>query len=130
MIFSVCVLCAPYTSQEAFAAYQFVQAAITKGHTIHRVFFHGDGVLNANCLNTPPQDELNLHTAWVDLANTYKIELVVCIASALRRGIIDQDEAQRYEKPAYSLQAPFILSGLGQLIDAIIESDRFISFGN
>lgn len=130
MIFSISVLCSPHASQEAFAAYQFVQAAIAKGYIVRRVFFHGDGVLNACCLNTPPQDELNLYAAWVDLANTHKIELVVCIASALRRGIIDQDEAQRYEKPAHSLQPPFILSGLGQLIDAIIESDRFISFGN
>lgn len=130
MIFSISVLSAPYSSQEALAAYKFAQATLLAGHSIKRIFFHGDGVLNASCLTTAPQDEINLHQAWVTLAETHHVELIVCIASALRRGIIDQSEASRYQKAAFSLQTPFVLSGLGQLVEAVMESDRFISFGD
>lgn len=130
MNFSISVLSAPYSSQEALAAYRFADAALLAGHTVKRIFFHGDGVLNANCLSSPPQDELNLHQAWINLAKSHNVELIVCIASALRRGILDEPEALRYQKPAFSLQSPFMLSGLGQLVEAILESDRFISFGN
>jgi len=130
MIFSISVLSAPYTDQTAFSAYKFAEAALSQGHHIKRVFFYGEGVLNANHLNTPPQDEIDLHEAWRELASSHQIELIVCIASALRRGIIDQSEAKRYEKIGHSMQAPFILSGLGQLMDAAIESDRLITFGS
>lgn len=124
------VLSAPYSSQEALAAYRFANAALLAGHTVKRIFFHGDGVLNANCLSSPPQDELHLYQAWINLAKSHNIELIVCIASALRRGILDESESLRYQKPAFSMQAPFVLSGLGQLVEALVESDRFISFGS
>jgi tRNA 2-thiouridine synthesizing protein D len=130
MIFSISVLSAPYTDQAAFSAYKFVESALAKGHSVKRVFFYGEGVLNANHLNTPPQDEIDLHEAWKKLASTHQVELIVCIASALRRGVLDQNEAKRYEKDGYSMLAPFILSGLGQLVDAAIESDRLITFGS
>ena len=130
MIFSVTVLSAPYTDQSAFSAYKFVVAALSKGHSVKRVFFYGEGVLNANHLNTPPQDEINLHEAWKELASKHDIELIVCIASALRRGVLDQDESRRYEKKGYAMQTPFILSGLGQLMDAAIDSNRLITFGS
>lgn len=130
MIFSVSVLSAPYADQAAFSAYKFVEASLHNGHEVRRVFFYGEGVLNANHLNTPPQDEIDLYEAWKTLASSHQVELIVCIASALRRGVLDQNEAQRYEKNGSSMQAPFILSGLGQLMDAAIESDRLITFGS
>lgn len=130
MIFSVSILSAPYTDQAAFSAYKFVEAALSKKHEVRRIFFYGEGVLNANHLNTPPQDEINLYEAWKELASSHQVELIVCIASALRRGVLDEDEAKRYEKDGHSMQAPFILSGLGQLMDAAIESDRLITFGS
>ena len=130
MIFSLSVTQSPYSHQGSLAAYKFAKSALAKGHSIHRIFFYGGGVLNSNALTTPPQDELNLYEAWKKLASDFDIELIVCIASALRRGILDADEAMRYEKNATNLHAPFILSGLGQLLDAVIESDRVITFSN
>jgi tRNA 2-thiouridine synthesizing protein D len=44
---------------------------------------------------------------------------VVCVAAALRRGIV-----------ADSLAPGFRISGLGQLIDAGIKSDRLVVFGD
>ena len=55
--------------------------------------------------------------------------MVVCIAAALKRGILNQEEAERYEKPAHNLRDGFAISGLGQLVDAALMSDRLITFG-
>ncbi len=77
-----------------------------------------------------PQDEVNLHEAWRLLAEENDLELVICVASALRRGILDQTEASRYEKPLGNVEAPFIISGLGQLIDGTINADRTMTFGS
>lgn len=129
MKFSLLILGAPGSTQSASTAYRFAQAVIDSGHTLYRVFFYHDGVYCANELITPPQDEENLSTNWATLATDHDVDLVVCIASALKRGVIDQAEAQRYEKPASNLGEGFTISGLGQLVDAAIVSDRVITFG-
>jgi tRNA 2-thiouridine synthesizing protein D len=104
-------------------------AALLQGHSVHRVFFYQDGVHNATNLAAPPQDEFNLQEAWQRLANDHKLDLVVCVAAALRRGILDEAEAKRYDKPSHNLASEFTISGLGQLVEAAVVSDRLISFG-
>ncbi|HSX49842.1 MAG TPA: sulfurtransferase complex subunit TusD [Cellvibrio sp.] len=129
MIFSLAVYSAPYSSQASYSAYQFATAALGQGHSLHRVFFYQDGVHNATNLAAPPQDEFNLQQAWERLAQHHNLDLVVCIAAALRRGILDDNEAKRYEKPSHNLAKDFTISGLGQLVEAAVISDRLISFG-
>jgi tRNA 2-thiouridine synthesizing protein D len=129
MIFSLAVYAAPYSSQASHSAYQFALAALLQGHSVHRVFFYQDGVHNATNLAAPPQDEFNLQEAWQRLANDHKLDLVVCVAAALRRGILDEAEAKRYDKPSHNLASEFTISGLGQLVEAAVVSDRLISFG-
>lgn len=129
MIFSLAIYAAPYTSQASYSAYQFTLAALYQGHKVHRVFFYQDGVQNSTALACPPQDEFNLQNAWQLLAKEHHLDLVVCIAAALRRGILDNNESKRYNKPSQNLAPEFTLSGLGQLIEAAATSDRLISFG-
>jgi tRNA 2-thiouridine synthesizing protein D len=129
MIFSLAVYSAPYSSQASYSAYQFAVAALNQGHSVHRVFFYQDGVHNATNLASPPQDEFNLQDAWQRLAKDHNLDLVVCIAAALRRGILDEGEAKRYNKPSHNLANHFTISGLGQLVEAAVISDRIISFG-
>ena len=129
MIFSLAVYSAPYSSQASYSAYQFAVAALNQGHGLHRVFFYQDGVHNATNLAAPPQDEFNLQQAWQQLAQHHNLDLVVCIAAALRRGILDENEAKRYKKPSHNLAQDFTISGLGQLVEAAVISDRLISFG-
>ena len=129
MIFSLAVYSAPYSSQASYSAYQFASAILNQGHNLHRVFFYQDGVHNATNLAAPPQDEFNLQQAWQRLAKDHKLDLVVCISAALRRGILDEGEATRYDKPSYNLASEFTVSGLGQLVEAAVVSDRLISFG-
>lgn len=129
MKFSLAVYSAPYTSQASDTAYRFACALLENGHSIYRIFFYQDGVHNASHLAAPPQDEPNLPANWQQLATEYNIDLVVCIAAALRRGVLNQEEARRYKKTAHNLAEQFTISGLGQLVDAAVSSDRLITFG-
>lgn len=129
MIFSVQVLAPPYSRQANLSALQFCRAVLRQGHQLKRVFFAGDGVLTASKLMVPPQDEIHLHQEWIQLAAEHSVELVVCISACLRRGIINDSEAARYQLDATNLDDHFILAGLGQLVDAAIESDRLVTFG-
>ena len=54
---------------------------------------------------------------------------MVCIAAALRRGVVDQTEADRYQLPGSNLRDGYELSGLGQLVDAALTADRVVTFG-
>ena len=119
---------APYTSQTAMTALLFAQKLLERQHTILRIFFSGDGVHNGNGLCIVPQDEMNIPLAWQKIAQEHGIELIVCVSSALKRGIINEQEAQRYEKPQHNLLSGFEISGLGQLIEASIHADRLVTF--
>ena len=120
----------PYQHQAADTAYRFTKAALEKGHEIFRVFFYHDGVNNATRLAIPPQDDRNVTQLWADLAKEHELDLVVCVAAAQRRGLLDKNEADRAGKDADNIQEPFRISGLGQLIEGGIQSDRLIVFGD
>lgn len=129
MKFSLAIYAAPHSSQASASALNFAKALLENGHELYRVFFYGDGIHNASDLASPPQDEANIHQDWKLLADTHEIDLVVCIAAALRRGLLDAKEAERYNKASSNLKQPFELSGLGQLVDACANSDRVVTFG-
>ncbi|WP_210395080.1 sulfurtransferase complex subunit TusD [Motiliproteus sediminis] len=129
MKIAVLVYGSPTASSAAATAYRYARAAIGLGHQITRVFFYGEGVHGASALAAPPQDEVNWGQRWQQLAQEHEIEMIVCIAAALRRGVLNQQEAQRHGKSAANLAAGFELSGLGQLADAALNSDRLITFG-
>jgi tRNA 2-thiouridine synthesizing protein D len=130
MKFSILISEGPYTHQASDSAYQFAKALLAKGHEIFRVFFYHDGVNNATRLTTPPQDDRNIVNRWSKLAEEHKLDMVVCVAAAQRRGIVDEGEAKRNGKDATNLAPGFRISGLGQLIEAGIQSDRLVTFGD
>jgi tRNA 2-thiouridine synthesizing protein D len=70
-------------------------------------------------LTDPPQDDRHIVNRWSALAADHKVDLVVCVAAALRRGIRDEN-----------LAPGFRISGLGQLVDSGIKADRLITFGD
>ncbi|HEX8986775.1 MAG: sulfurtransferase complex subunit TusD [Ignavibacteria bacterium] len=130
MRISVLINEGPYTHQASDSAFHFVRAALARGHEIFRVFFYHDGVNNATRLTTPPQDDRNIVNRWSKLAQESELDLVVCVAAAQRRGIVDEGEAKRNGKDATNLAPGFRISGLGQLIEAGIQSDRIVTFGD
>ena len=119
MKFALMVSEGPYTHQAADTAYQFAAAALDRGHEIQRVFFYHDGVNNATRLTEPPQDDRHIVNRWSALNKDHGLDLVVCVAAALRRGIKEE-----------VLAPGFRISGLGQLVDAGIKADRTVTFGD
>lgn len=107
----------------------FTQAALAGGHEIVRLFFYQDGVYSAANSVVTPQDEQDIAQQWRALVSEHQLDGVVCIAAALRRGVLNAEEAARYQRTAVNLDAPWALSGLGQLHDAIQDADRLICFG-
>ena len=128
MRFAITVHGGPYTNQSSHSALNFAKAVLHEGHDLYRVFFYHDGVYNGSEIMAPPQNEIDLYGEWRQLALNHELDLVVCIASALRRGVINPTEAERYEKSAANLGKPFTISGLGQLIDAALSADRLVTF--
>ena len=129
MKFAVVVYGAPYSGSASLSALNYAEALLAEGHGLYRVFFYMDGVYNANALAAPPQDEADLTQRWSRFAEANGQELNICIASSLRRGLLDAAEAARHEKPASNLAPGFVITGLGQLIDALICADRVMAFG-
>ena len=130
MKFGIMVSEGPYTHQASDTAYHFTEAALNNGHEIVRVFFYHDGVNNGTSLAVPPQDDRNITTRWSALAEKHNIDMVLCVAAAQRRGLLDKDEAKRAGKDASNMAQGFNISGLGQLIDAGIQADRLLVFGD
>jgi tRNA 2-thiouridine synthesizing protein D len=130
MKFGIMVNEGPYTHEASDTAYQFTKAALEKGHEIYRVFFYHDGVNNGTRLTIPPQDDRHIVNRWSELSEKHGLDLVVCVAAAQRRGLLDEGEASRNGKDANNIAPGFRISGLGQLVEAGIQSDRLVVFGD
>lgn len=110
-------------------ALRFAEAALAGGHEIVRLFFYRDGVYNASSSVVAPQDELDTAGQWRSFIERHQLDGVVCIAAALRRGVLNAEEARRYGREAASVPAPWELSGLGQLHEAAQLADHLVCFG-
>lgn len=117
-----------YGRQSSRTAYRFARALIGKGHTLTRVFFYQDGVSNASSLTVPANDEFDLVAAWQSLAHEHGVELETCVAAALRRGLVSEDEASQHELPSSNMAEGFSQAGLGALSEALLTADRVIQF--
>ncbi len=126
MVF-VLLITAPPTHLNAWHSYYFAQAAIADGHSV-KPFFYADGVMLANRLLCPAQNEKNLAQLWLNLAQQCEFELSVCVAAALRRGVSDAENASRHHLNGDNLYEGYTLTGLGVLTEGLITADRVISF--
>ncbi len=129
MIYSLVVLSPPASGHCANTAAEFALSVIRCGHQIHRVFFLDQGTLAGSNNAVYPQDEKARLQPWIALSEEHGVDLVLCISSALRYGMLDGDEARRHQKDARTVHPAFTVSGLGQLVDASLYSDRVVTFG-
>ena len=117
-----------YQSQSAFHAQQFCRATIAKGHVISYVFFYQEGVSQANRFLLPLADEHQVIEEWVAIKNEHSLDLVVCVAAAERRGIIDDATAKESGDFNGNLHPGWRVAGLGSFIQACIDADRTVTF--
>ena len=123
MRFAIVVTGPAYGTQQASSAFQFAQALIVEGHELSSVFFYREGVYNANQLTSPASVR-----GWQQLNAQHGVALNICVAAALRRGIVDETEAGRLGLASSNLQPGFTLSGLGALAEASLTCDRVVQF--
>lgn len=128
MNFAIALLAGPQ-DPAARSALEFARAVIASGHQISRLFFYRDAVQLASQLIVVPQDERDIAVEWRQFIQDNRLDSVICIAAALRRGVLDEAEATRWSRPAANTAAPWALSGLGQWIDALQSADRAVTFG-
>ena len=128
MRFAILVTGPAYGTQQASSALQFSQAVIAQGHTLESVFFYREGVYNANRLTSPANDEFDIVRAWQQLNEQHGVELHICVAAALRRGVTDAEQAKQLGLPCHNMQPGFTLSGLGALAQASLSCDRTVQF--
>lgn len=110
MRYSLLINAGPETRASATALH-CARAILSRGHSVFRLFFYRDGVTHATAADPVSRD-------WQALILDHGIDAVVCVGAAQRRDIESKDVAQGFE-----------VSGLGQLAEAMIESDRMMQFG-
>ncbi|MFC2971317.1 sulfurtransferase complex subunit TusD [Azotobacter bryophylli] len=128
MKFAIALFSPPHAPSSR-RALRFAEAVLAGGHEINRLFFYQDGVHNASGGVVTPQDEADLPAQWRAFVANHRLDAVVCIAAALRRGELNEEEAKRYGRTAVSVAPPWELSGLGQLHEAAQQADRLVCFG-
>lgn len=116
--FALLVNDAPFSHQGAATALAFARASVARGHEVTQVFFYFDGVQNANRLSVAAADGIDMADEWAALARDHGVDLVVCGVAARRRGVREAN-----------LAPEFRLSGLGQLVEAMVVADRLVTFG-
>ncbi len=129
MNYAIQVNAGPYSSNAGLTAYRFVESALQADHRILQVFFYREGIAHALRYATPPEDEINLPAKWAELAKEHRIDLLVCISAAQRRGLLCVDEAKRQGAVDDDLADGFRIGGLGQWLEATLRADRCLVFG-
>ena len=94
----------------------FARAALAAGHEIYRVFLYHEAVRIAH---NQYQARPDLIDAWQDLADKYRFELTACVSAADRRGV---------QSNHGTLREGFVIVGLGQFADCLLNADRTITF--
>lgn len=126
--FTLVITGAPYSSQAPQTALGFARAATDAGHRIARIFLYGDGVHLASALSAPPSDETHWPKEWAGFLEHHGIPGIACIASALRRGLVNETEQKRYALPGSNLLHPFEIAGLGEWVEGRMMSTRTLYF--
>lgn len=129
MKYTLLVLASPDSGYANITAARFAASVIERGHQLERVFFYDSGAYTGLASRVAMQDEPDAAALWHDLATRHHVELVLCVASALRRGVLDATESERHEKGAATMDPAFTIGGLGLLVEAGASADRLVTFG-
>ena len=119
MKYSLAIYCPPLPDGNANRAYRFATEVLKQGHSIYRLFFFNEGVLN--CANS----ENSLCKQWQAIIRSNKIDAIVCIASAEKHGLSAEDSETNN-----NIHPIFTIGGVAQLVDASVHADRVITFAD
>jgi tRNA 2-thiouridine synthesizing protein D len=125
--FSVTVRAAPDKSGHLLAL-KTCQSLLQQGHELSHVFFYESAVTVASALLVPDQDELAMTSAWQNIQSTTNTPLYVCVAAALRRGIVNEQEAASQGLPQANVASGFEITGLGEWVSGLDDSFKQVTF--
>lgn len=128
MNYTILISSSPFQGSQHQLAMRFIRATLESDHSIKRIFFYGDAVLAANRFQTPPQGQKSIAQNWAELAEEISIPLRACIANSVRRGVVDEREAERYNLGVSSIHPSFTLTGLGDMTEVIHDSEKMVQF--
>lgn len=120
MYFAIAIYRSPEDAA-AKAALSFSRELLAQGHSLYRLFFFSDGVLNGVPNHNP------LFSDWQNLISEHQVDALLCVTSAKKRGIVEAASATG-SSSALVPGAGFVIGGLGQLIDAAVHADRIVTF--
>jgi tRNA 2-thiouridine synthesizing protein D len=124
----ILVTSSPTATQNILSALRMAQTIVSSEHKLLGVFFYQEGIHNANRLQIISSDEVDLYTAWTQLANMHACPLMVCVTAAGKRGVLSQVDATENDKEHFNLTTPFQSVGLGDLAELMSNSDRLLQF--
>jgi len=116
----------PAQLESNLTAQTLVSEIIAAGDSIDRIFFYQDACFVGLESQVPGQGLATSFLGWQQINQEYQVPLQVCIANGLRRGVLNEAEAQRYQASP-TLHSSFTLVGLGELAEANQQSDRIIT---
>lgn len=122
-MFTLLITASPQKSQAHLTALKFANTLTEQNTPIRSIFFYQDAVLVADNYAMPPSDEPQLAELWTSFAKQNDIELQTCVAACLRRGVIDEHEANENQLGSANLNSGFSIVGLGQFAAALSESN-------
>lgn len=129
MKYAIQINAAPYESQACENAFQFIKAALRRGHEIVRVFFYHDGVYNVLDGASPADQTPATLAHWPALAKEHGIDLVACVTALQKRGVLNPSDMEPQNAVGTPVSEYFRVAGLGLWIDACLKADRVLVFG-
>ncbi|QCI26142.1 sulfurtransferase complex subunit TusD [Buchnera aphidicola] len=126
LVYTILVTSSVLESQNSRSAFLFVNSLLhNTSHSIHSIFFYSNGAFNGTTMIKI--DEIDLSEKWYKLSKIFSINLYICSTAAQDRGIIPSHIKQCTDLHE-NIRHGFQLAGLGQLIYAILNTDRFLQF--
>ncbi|MEQ8516653.1 MAG: sulfurtransferase complex subunit TusD [Chromatocurvus sp.] len=128
MQYTLLVLSSPADGHCLLTAARVADALLRAGHKLNTVFFSDAATAVGLVTLSTPQDEISAQRAWQALSAEHDLELVLCVASAMQRGVLGSDDLPRDSALTPSLAEGFSIGGLGQLVAATHAADRVLTF--
>ena len=126
--FNVLVTGAPLGSSAMASALRFCWASEQRGQAVSQVFFFASASAVANDWVLPLDDEPHWAELWRGYAEHSGADLMICIASGERHGVIDVDQVEHTGFDHSNVAQGFKVVGLGVLHDAMLGADCMLHF--
>ena len=107
----------------------FADALLSAKHSLHKIFFYGEGAaigLSSRDIKLITEQS---NTDWSSISKRGKTQLVLCVSSALKEGVVDKNAASQSASCSPTIASGFETGGIGSLVDAVANSDRLLCFG-